>query len=365
MPRPVRAGRTRSRARCAACARRGRDYGALRALLRADVDVVAAGLTGLRGRDRGGRGGRPRAARGRDQRRGHRPPRRARRRAGRGRSSPAPARSRWPRARTARWARADGWGTLLGDDGGGYWIGRAGLASALRARDGRGGSAELLRPSRGAARRQTPAARRDETVLSDGPAPGPGRADGRGAIVAAVYDAPDPVAVVASFARDVADAARAGDETALEHLGAGRARAARGARSRPRRRGRRRRSVLLLRRAVRGRRAAARPVAGRPCPASCGRRSATRSTAPAGCSSDPRSSLTSSTRPEPHDATWPPVHRRGACGARGDRPAADGRAGAADERRRRRRPRRRGRGAGRRSRRRSTRSPRGSRRVGG
>ncbi len=41
-------------------------------------------------------------------------------------------------------ARADGWGTRLGDDGGGYWIGRAGLAAALRAHDGRGGSRELL-----------------------------------------------------------------------------------------------------------------------------------------------------------------------------------------------------------------------------
>src|SRR3954463_4662456 len=47
-------------------------------------------------------------------------------------------------------ARADGWGTRLGDDGGGYWIGRAGLAAALRAHDGRGGSPELL--ARAAAR---------------------------------------------------------------------------------------------------------------------------------------------------------------------------------------------------------------------
>ena len=31
------------------------------------------------------------------------------------------------------WARADGWGTMLGDDGGGYWIGRRALALALRA----------------------------------------------------------------------------------------------------------------------------------------------------------------------------------------------------------------------------------------
>ncbi|MFE7762843.1 N-acetylglucosamine kinase [Streptomyces sp. NPDC057438] len=44
-----------------------------------------------------------------------------------------------------RWRRADGWGHLLGDCGGGAWIGRAGLEAALRAYDGRsGGSARLL-----------------------------------------------------------------------------------------------------------------------------------------------------------------------------------------------------------------------------
>lgn len=43
------------------------------------------------------------------------------------------------------WRRADGWGHLLGDCGGGAWIGRAGLEAALRAHDGRdGGSADLL-----------------------------------------------------------------------------------------------------------------------------------------------------------------------------------------------------------------------------
>ncbi|MBX7550938.1 N-acetylglucosamine kinase [Streptomyces sp. NPDC055966] len=45
----------------------------------------------------------------------------------------------------ARWRRADGWGHLLGDCGGGAWIGRAGLEAALRAHDGRdGGSVPLL-----------------------------------------------------------------------------------------------------------------------------------------------------------------------------------------------------------------------------
>jgi N-acetylglucosamine kinase-like BadF-type ATPase len=43
------------------------------------------------------------------------------------------------------WRRADGWGHLLGDCGGGAWIGRAGLEAALRAFDGRdGGSGALL-----------------------------------------------------------------------------------------------------------------------------------------------------------------------------------------------------------------------------
>src|SRR5215204_4392448 len=42
-------------------------------------------------------------------------------------------------------ARSGGWGYILGDDGGGYDIGRHGLASALRAHDGRGGSEALLR----------------------------------------------------------------------------------------------------------------------------------------------------------------------------------------------------------------------------
>ncbi|MFJ4966643.1 N-acetylglucosamine kinase [Streptomyces sp. NPDC088729] len=43
------------------------------------------------------------------------------------------------------WRRADGWGHLLGDNGGGAWIGRAGLEAAMRAHDGRhGGSPALL-----------------------------------------------------------------------------------------------------------------------------------------------------------------------------------------------------------------------------
>ncbi|MFJ8601119.1 N-acetylglucosamine kinase [Streptomyces shenzhenensis] len=43
------------------------------------------------------------------------------------------------------WRRADGWGHLLGDCGGGAWIGRAGLEAALRAHDGRDGGSAALR----------------------------------------------------------------------------------------------------------------------------------------------------------------------------------------------------------------------------
>ncbi|KUO07862.1 N-acetylglucosamine kinase [Streptomyces sp. DSM 15324] len=81
------------------------------------------------------------------------------------------------------WQRADGWGHLLGDCGGGAWIGRAGLEAALRAHDGRpGGSVRLL-------------ARAEERF---GPVPGlPGR----------LYPRPDRAAVLASFAPEVAGCA--------------------------------------------------------------------------------------------------------------------------------------------------------------
>ena len=166
--------------------RRGRDYGGLRPLLDADVELVAAGLTGFDGdaaavaralgvpvivsndavtAHLGALGGEPGVVIV----------------AGTGVIALAVAAD-------GRWARADGYGALLGDDGGGYWIGRRGLAAALRARDGRpGGSSELLR--------------RAEARFGE-------------RIVPAVYDAPDPVAAIAAFALDVADAARAGDDVA-------------------------------------------------------------------------------------------------------------------------------------------------------
>ncbi|MFF3346950.1 N-acetylglucosamine kinase [Streptomyces sp. NPDC002779] len=82
-----------------------------------------------------------------------------------------------------RWRRADGWGHLLGDCGGGAWIGRAGLEAALRAYDGRpGGSNGLLA--------------RAEKLF--GPMPGlPGQ----------LYPRPDRPAVLASFAPEVAGCA--------------------------------------------------------------------------------------------------------------------------------------------------------------
>ncbi|MER5366655.1 BadF/BadG/BcrA/BcrD ATPase family protein [Streptomyces sp. NPDC002722] len=78
------------------------------------------------------------------------------------------------------WRRADGWGHLLGDSGGGAWIGRAGLDAAMRAHDGRrGGSAALLS--------------RLEAVF--GPAP---------ELPGLLYPRTDRPAVLASFAPEVA-----------------------------------------------------------------------------------------------------------------------------------------------------------------
>ncbi|WP_254667992.1 N-acetylglucosamine kinase [Streptomyces griseus] len=78
------------------------------------------------------------------------------------------------------WRRADGWGHLLGDSGGGAWIGRAGLEAAMRAHDGRsGGSPALLS--------------RLEALF--GAAPG---------LPGLLYPRPDRPALLASFAPEVA-----------------------------------------------------------------------------------------------------------------------------------------------------------------
>ncbi|AYL34730.1 N-acetylglucosamine kinase [Streptomyces fungicidicus] len=89
------------------------------------------------------------------------------------------------------WRRADGWGHLLGDCGGGAWIGRAGLEAAMRAHDGRdGGSARLLAGA--------------EDMF--GPVAGlPGR----------LYPRTDRPAVLASFAPRVGECAAGGDPVAV------------------------------------------------------------------------------------------------------------------------------------------------------
>lgn len=88
-------------------------------------------------------------------------------------------------------ARADGWGHLLGDQASGFAVGRAGLASALAAFDGRGGSSDLL----------------ERAVRRFGPAD---------AIAGVVHGSGAAVAACASFAADVADSARSGDGVAVE-----------------------------------------------------------------------------------------------------------------------------------------------------
>ncbi|MFF3751826.1 N-acetylglucosamine kinase [Streptomyces sp. NPDC002018] len=91
------------------------------------------------------------------------------------------------------WHRADGWGHLLGDSGGGAWIGRAGLEAGMRAHDGRrGGSPALLS--------------RMEAVF--GPA---------AELPGLLYPRTDRPAVLASFAPEVARCA-AGDPVAAEIL---------------------------------------------------------------------------------------------------------------------------------------------------
>jgi glucosamine kinase len=88
-----------------------------------------------------------------------------------------------------RMVKVDGWGSLLGDAGSGFAIGRAGLDAALRELDGRGGSPALLAA---AERRFGPAAQ----------------------LVERIHAAPVPARAVAGFAADVAQEAAAGDARA-------------------------------------------------------------------------------------------------------------------------------------------------------
>lgn len=92
-----------------------------------------------------------------------------------------------------RLVKVDGWGPLLGDAGSGFAIGRAGLDTALRHADGRGGSEALLRA---AERRYAPLPALPERI----------------------YALPVPTPAIAAFAVDVARAAGAGDGSALAIL---------------------------------------------------------------------------------------------------------------------------------------------------
>jgi N-acetylglucosamine kinase-like BadF-type ATPase len=78
-----------------------------------------------------------------------------------------------------------GYGFLLGDEGGAYWIGREGLRQVLRARDGRGAPSGL----------EAAAARRFGK-LED--------------VHVRLHDDPNAVNAIAQFAQDVLDAAGAG-----------------------------------------------------------------------------------------------------------------------------------------------------------
>lgn len=90
----------------------------------------------------------------------------------------------------ASWRRVDGWGHLLGDRGGGSWVGRRALEAALRAHDGvdDGGAALLA-----AARRRFG----DPTTWP-----------------AQLYPRADRAGVLAGFAADVAAVAASGDPVA-------------------------------------------------------------------------------------------------------------------------------------------------------
>lgn len=87
-------------------------------------------------------------------------------------------------------ARVDGVGGMIGDDGAGWWIGRRGLIAAISAADGRPDSSVGLLKRLEA--RFGPVADFPAALAADS----------------------SPVAVVASFAKDVADAARGGDAVA-------------------------------------------------------------------------------------------------------------------------------------------------------
>jgi len=93
----------------------------------------------------------------------------------------------------SRVARVDGWGHLLGDAGGGFWIGARGLAAVLEAFDGRAPATALI----GAARERF------------GPFPD---------LPNIIYGDPDRVSVIAAFCIEVVACAKKGDPVSIAIL---------------------------------------------------------------------------------------------------------------------------------------------------
>ena len=95
---------------------------------------------------------------------------------------------------TSAWSRADGWGHLFGDRGGGAWLGRQGLELALRTHDGTDERGRALLEA--ASRRFGP------------PASWPGQ----------FYTRNDRAGLLAEFAIDIAETARSGDVASADLL---------------------------------------------------------------------------------------------------------------------------------------------------
>ncbi|UVI35568.1 N-acetylglucosamine kinase [Brevibacterium spongiae] len=95
---------------------------------------------------------------------------------------------------SADWSRADGWGHLFGDRGGGAWLGRHGLELALRTHDGIDDHGRSLLEA--ATRRFGP------------PATWPGQ----------FYTRSDRAGLLAEFVIDIAETARSGDAASAELL---------------------------------------------------------------------------------------------------------------------------------------------------
>jgi N-acetylglucosamine kinase-like BadF-type ATPase len=99
------------------------------------------------------------------------------------------------RDREGRAARAGGWGYLLGDEGGGFWIGRAALAAVVRQYDARGPATDLT-----------------DLVLRQMGVSSPAE------LIPAVYDTAVPRHAIADIASLVQHAADRGDAVAADIL---------------------------------------------------------------------------------------------------------------------------------------------------